>query len=82
LELEAILLLKTEYTLVCTEKQFEAETFPTVVYGIRADKDGKSFYEIPDFSLSESYALKIISLLKEAEPEEVHIAEIIEDLLI
>ena len=56
MELEAILLLKTEYTLVCTEKQFEAKTFPTVVYGIRADKDGKSFYEIPDFTLSESYA--------------------------
>lgn len=75
-------MLKTEYTLVCTEKQFEAQTLPTVVYGIRADRDGKSFYEIEDFSLSESYALRVIALLKEAEPEEVHIAEIIEDLLI
>lgn len=75
-------MLKTEYTLVCTEKQFEAKAFPVVVYGIRADRDGKSSYEIEDFTLSESYALKVIALLKKAEPEEVHIAEIIEDLLI
>lgn len=75
-------MLKTEYTLVRTEKQFEAQTFPTVVYGIRAYTGGKSFYEIEDFTLSESYALEVIALLKEAEPEKVHLPEIIEDLLI
>lgn len=75
-------MLKTEFTLIFTEKQFEAQAFPTTVYGIRADIGGKSFFEIEDFSLSESYALKVIELLKNAEPEKVHIAEIIEDFLV
>ncbi len=75
-------MLETEYMLICTEKQFDAQTFPTVVYGICVYTNGKSFYEIEDFSLSESYALEVIELLKKEAPEKVHIPEIIEDFLV
>lgn len=75
-------MLKTQYSLLRTEKQFESLTFPTVVYGIRADISGETIYEIEDFTLSEGYVLDVISLLKKEDPEKVHIAEIIEDFLL
>lgn len=74
-------MLKTQYSLLRTEKQFEPFTPPTVVYGIRADISGETVYEIEDFTLSEDYASEVIALLKKEDPEKVHIAEIIEDFL-
>jgi len=76
-------LFKTDYSLTKGKKQFESQSTPTAVYGIRADicGSGKTIYEIEDFSLSEDYTLRVISLLKKENPEPVHIAEIIEDFL-
>ncbi len=72
---------ETEFQILRAERHYETLPNPVTVYGIRAGKGETTLYEIADFSLSESYTLQVIGILREENPEDVHIAEIIEDFV-